>query len=159
MTPNAIPTETRVVDPALNPTLAASIRGGRVAVARCGHWPTVGTLHQYAASYDRARRELDHTLQLAHRYWRRFGHPVDDGDPILARLLVRREVARCTGRPARRVHPALDGAGVGLGVTRAHERSPQEAATGADRDWPLLRIGPAPQRAARRFKSIAEAAP
>jgi hypothetical protein len=63
------------------------------AVHDCGHWPVVGTLAEYQEAVKRAWRGVYHALELEHRYWRRFHLPVDDNEPICARLRMRREVA------------------------------------------------------------------
>jgi hypothetical protein len=69
--------------------ITVAVTAAKRTVARCGPWPTTGTLARYELAVNRAHCEWLRTIEIADRYWRRFRHPIND--PASTRLMMRRE--------------------------------------------------------------------
>jgi hypothetical protein len=70
------------------------IIGIRNTINRCGGWPDAGTVQQFLAAVDRAKRQVARIENIAARYARRFGLPDAGIDAAPWRLQVRHCVAR-----------------------------------------------------------------
>jgi hypothetical protein len=77
-----------------SPALEATRRGMLAAARNCGHWPTAGTLAEFAAAAQRAERVVDRAVECWQRWVRRWRPDPERLESGSGRVNVRHEVAR-----------------------------------------------------------------